>query len=588
MFSLAVSMSLASPAIAAEAGFHHLHLTVTNGDVAARWYIQHLGCEAIPARTDAARCGDIQLLFIARPAGGGNEGTAVDHIAFSFQDLSAKVAQLVAVGVGGSGVRVADRVNPIHEEPGLFKYAFVKDPWGTKIELVEDSELLGFHHIHLFADDPASTQKWYQTTFGGRAGMLKGKLNGLQYGKSWLIVAKNTNRGPLQGTAGRTIDHLAFKFADADAATAELGRKGVQVAEVADTLDGDRQAMTAGMIAAPDNLRLEGVVKLTPRAAAVTTENRSADRPTAAAWQAPRTAWGEPDLEGIWTVNDMHGVPLERPANLDGKAQLSSTEAAARRERATQAGIWGYDREWRDTALGFVKTNPSQQVALIVDPPEGKIPALTPQGKKRLADQAANGSGLVEGSSEELRPGLWADDLSPFVRCITRGMPDLWLPIGYNNGVQIVQGPGYVVVTKEMIHEARVIPTSPSPHVGQKLTHWLGDARGRWEGDTLVVEVTNFNGKNPYRGSDRGLKLIERYTRTAADTIDVRITIEDPDTWTRPWTIGFPIKKDDSQYELVEYACHEGNYGLVNILAGARAEEKEKAAKPAAKAPARR
>jgi hypothetical protein len=139
-----------------------------------------------------------------------------------------------------------------------------------------------------------------------------------------------------------------------------------------------------------------------------------------------------------------------------------------------------------------------------------------------------------------------------------------------------------------MIHEARVIPTSPSPHVGPKLTHWLGDARGRWEGDTLVVEVTNFNGKNPYRGSDRGLKLTERYTRTAADTIDVKITIEDPDTWTRPWTIGFPIKKDDTQYELVEYACHEGNYGLVNILAGARAEEKEKAAKPAAKAPARR
>ena len=587
--ALALTLLFAGPANAAEAGIHHIHLTVTNGDVAARWYIQHLGCEAVTMRTDAARCGDVQLLFIARPAGGGNEGTAADHITFSVSDLAAKVKQLVAVGVAGSGVRVVDRESPIHEEPGLFKVAFIKDPWGTKIELVEDPELLGFHHIHLFSDDPGATLKWYQTTFGGKPGMLKGRLNGLQYGKAWLIVARNTNRGALQPTEGRTIDHIGFRYADAGASSAELTQKGVQIRETPDAVDSDGQGMRAAMLPAPDKMRIEAVVSLVPRAKDTAADSRSADaRAAASAWRAPRTPWGEPDIEGIWTVNDTHGVPLERPADLKGKEQLTPTEAAARRERATQAGIWGYDREWRDTALGFVKTSPSQQVALVIDPPDGRIPALTPQGRKRVADRAAAGSGLAEGSSEELRPGIWATELSPYVRCITRGLPEMWMPIGYNNGVQIVQGPGFVVVTKEMIHEARVIPTDGSPHLGQKLTRWLGDSRGHWEGDTLVVEVTNFNGEIEFRGSGKGLRLTERYTRTAADTIDYRVTVEDPDTWTRPWTLGFPIKKDEAQYELVEYSCHEGNYGLVNILSAARVQEKEKAAQPTRKSPAKR
>ena len=437
----------------------------------------------------------------------------------------------------------------------MFKTAFIKDPWGTKIELVEDPDLLGFHHVHLFSDDPGATLKWYQNTFGGKPGTLKGRLNGLLYGKTWLLVAQNANRGALQPTEGRTIDHIAFSFQNGDAGAAELKQKGLQVREPADAIDSDGQGMKVAMIAAPDNLRIEGVVGVIPRAnAAADAPGRSSAAPTpAAAWKAPRTAWGEPDLAGIWTVNDTHGVPLERPADLANRDKLTSTEAAARRERATQAGIWGYDREWRDTALGFVKTSPSDQVALVLDPPDGRIPPLTPQGKKRVADRAAAGSGLVEGSSEELRPGIWATELSPYVRCITRGLPEMWLPIGYNNGVQIVQGPGYVVITKEMIHEARVIPTDGAkPHVGPQLTQWLGDSRGHWEGDTLVVEVKNFNDKIGYRGSVAGLRLTERYTRTAADTIDYRVTIEDPDTWTKPWTIGFPIKKDDDQYQLVD------------------------------------
>lgn len=302
---------------------------------------------------------------------------------------------------------------------------------------------------------------------------------------------------------------------------------------------------------------------------------------TARIWKAPRTAWGDPDLQGIYTVNDIHGVPLERPTNAANRDSLTDDEAAARRERATLASIWGYDREWRDTSLGYVKTKPSGQVAMVVDPPDGRIPAMTPDGKRRAAEIARRGSGLVEDSEEELQPGIWADDLGTFVRCITRGLPAMWLPGVYNNGVQIVQGPGYVVITKEMIHEARVIPLDRRPALGAKLTQWIGDSRGHWEGDTLVVEVTNFNGKVDFRGSSKSLRLVERFRRIGPETIDYSVTIDDPATWTRPWTINFPIQKDDSQYDLVEYACHEGNYGLVNILSAARAMEKaaEKAVK---------
>ena len=290
---------------------------------------------------------------------------------------------------------------------------------------------------------------------------------------------------------------------------------------------------------------------------------------------ARKGARGRPESNGKRTDSD--GVPVERPVAAAGKTEITTTEAAARRERATQAGIWGYDREWRDTALGFVKTAPSNQVSLIVDPPDGRIPPLTPEGQKRTAMRAARGSGLVEGSTEALRPGLWATDLSPYVRCITRGLPEMWIPLGYNNGVQIVQGPGNVVVTKEMVHEARVISLDRRTDLSPKITQWLGDSRGRWEGDTLVVEVTNLNGQVDFRGASKDLRLIERYRRVDPQTIEYRVTVDDLSTWTKPWTMSFSMKKDDSQYELVEYSCHEGNYGLVNILSGARSDEKKAA-----------
>ncbi len=285
--------------------------------------------------------------------------------------------------------------------------------------------------------------------------------------------------------------------------------------------------------------------------------------------KTPRTSWGDPDFQGIWTTNEMHGVPLERPKELAGKDTLTAQEANARRERTTQGtvtaeGIGNYDRAFRDTALGFTKQRVSTQASLIVDPPDGRLPPLTSEAEqRRAAQQPRRGQ----------RPADWTD-LGTWGRCITRGALTIVEPSGYNNGVQIVQGPGYVAIQKEMLHETRVVPLNAGPHLGSNLRSWAGDARGRWEGDTLVVEVTNFDGRSPLFGATRDARLVERFTRLGPDELEYRYTVEDPNTWTRPWTGRMTMSLDPGQYELVEYACHEANYSMVNTLSAARAEEK--------------
>ena len=171
------------------------------------------------------------------------------------------------------------------------------------------------------------------------------------------------------------------------------------------------------------------------------------------------------------------------------------------------------------------------------------------------------------------RPAAGPEDLTPYVRCITRGLPGMMMPSIYNNGLQIVQGPGFVTIQKEMVHETRVIPTTPRPALGADVDTWLGDPQGRWEGDTLVIETTNFNGRTSYRGSSATMTLIERYTRIGPSTLEYQFTVDDPEVWASSWTGRFNFDLDDEQYELVEYACHEGNYGMTNILSGARAQE---------------
>ncbi len=564
----AVATLVAIPAIARAADYHHVHITASAPSEGVRWYEQHLDCEPVADRSDAADCAGVELVFVVQPAIGSTQGTGVNHIGFSYPDLTAKMAELEAVGVRGSGVRLQrfPDGSTLRDVPGLFKLGFVFDPWGTRIEMVEDPERLGFHHIHLSATDPAATLAWYQDVFGGETASLKGRLDGLLFDDVWVLVSEAESIPAT--TQGRAIDHIGFSAPDLDAAAAEMRRKGIVFQTEPEVPEGGRTSAKRAFIVGPDNVRLAvvetgwaGVV--TARAEVVATDLEP--------YTVPRTPWGEPDLQGVWTGNSAHSIPLERPVAAAEVDALTPEEAEARRERGTLGSIWGYEREWRDTTLGYVKTAPSTQVAMVIDPPDGRIPPLTAAAAQARAEAAGRG----RGGSRTPYPNEGPEDLPNFVRCITRGLPGMMMPGIYNNGLQIVQGPGHVAVQKEMIHETRVIPTEPRPALGPNLTSWLGTAQGRWDGDTLVVETTNFNGRAPYRGSGENLTLVERFTRLGPTTLEYQFTIDDPTVWTRPWTGMFRFDKDDDQYELVEYACHEGNYGMTNILSGSRAIEQQ-------------
>jgi hypothetical protein len=289
-------------------------------------------------------------------------------------------------------------------------------------------------------------------------------------------------------------------------------------------------------------------------------------------WTAPRTPDGRPDLQGVWDYRT--ATPLERPPEFAAKEFLTDEEIAEyeRRAAARPDGRPPDDGRsdpsvhppwWLDYGHRVVGTRRS---SLIVDPPDGRIPPLTGDAQKRAADRRAAAKGRGPADSPE--------DRSSWERCITRGLPEGMLPAGYNNNLQFLQTPSYIVMVSEMIHDARIVPTDGRPHAPATLRSWMGDSRGRWEGETLVIETTNFSAKSNFRGASEHLRLIERFTRVAADTIDYRFTVEDPTTWTRPWTVTFPLVKSDGL--IYEYACHEGNYGLQNILKNARATEKSR------------
>ncbi len=295
---------------------------------------------------------------------------------------------------------------------------------------------------------------------------------------------------------------------------------------------------------------------------------------TAKSWTPPKTPDGQPDLQGIWTTATL--TPLERPAEFAGKEFFTEKEAAEyekrlldqgnrdRRPGTASADVAGaYNEFWFERGSKVVE---SRRTSLVVDPPDGKIPALTPEAQKRQAARA---------EYRRLHPADGPEDLSLNNRCIlwpTAGPP--MLPGAYNNNYQIVQSPGYVVIFVEMIHDARIIPLDGRPHVPQNVRLLMGDSRGRWEGNTLVVETTNFTDKTAFRGSGPNFHLIERFTRTSPDTIVYEFTANDESSFTRPWTAQIPMKKTPDP--IFEYACHEGNYGMEGILRGARAEEKTK------------
>jgi hypothetical protein len=298
---------------------------------------------------------------------------------------------------------------------------------------------------------------------------------------------------------------------------------------------------------------------------------------TTSAWKVPRTPWGDPDLQGNYTNKYEYGTPFERPAAFNGRQlrDLTPQELAAvvkdrQQDALDRAKFFGGDPEGRiGNSAEFrdiYEVTKGSRAWFVVDPPDGSIPPLTPDAQRRNAMRPQTGSfgrGPFDGP----------EDFSLWDRCITRGLPGSMLPGGYGNSYQIVQAPGWVAIRYEMIHDTRLIPLDGRPHAPSGIRVDMGDARGRWEGDSLVVETTNFRTRSAYRNANAdSLRLIERFTRTAADKIEWSVTVNDPSTWTRPWTFAIPLTMNDSE-RIMQYECHEGNRALLNILGAARATE---------------
>lgn len=306
-------------------------------------------------------------------------------------------------------------------------------------------------------------------------------------------------------------------------------------------------------------------------------------------WTQPKTPWGDPDLQGTWTSDDCIGTPLNRPANLGEKAFYTEEDLAKREEQLAKQK----ERDLQEKAApdarvgtgppahwGERARRPCKQTSLVVDPPNGRTPDLVPDAKARPIPEGAGNNNPKADSWE---------DFSYYIRCISRGVTGSILPVIYGNGQQIVQAPGYVTILQEMVHEARVIPMDGRPHAGPHVRSYMGDARGHWEGNTLVVETTNFLNNKTGIGLNGGgtpttdaLKLVERYTRVGPNEMRYEVTVDDPKTFTKPFKIAFPLTEEPG-YQNFEYACHEGNYAMFDSLSGARAVEKKAAADKAQK-----
>jgi len=301
-------------------------------------------------------------------------------------------------------------------------------------------------------------------------------------------------------------------------------------------------------------------------------------------WTPPKTPWGDPDLQGVW--NDATSTPLERPNGLAGKGVLADEEAAEfaeqlannlsrdRRNGGNEVDVnRAYNEHWMDSRR--LKITADKRTSLIVDPPDGRIPALVPLSPERQKVKAARAA--ANGRFNAGMPDTYHDFSLP-VRCVIRTDSPPYLPTIYNNDFHIFQSPGYVAIGPEMIHSARIIPLDNRPHLGKNLHQWLGDTRGHWEGNTLVVETTNFRSDPGVIFQDANpetYKIVERFTRVAPDSINYEFTVSDPMTWTKPWTALIPWNRIDPEEQMYEYACHEDNYDEVHFLSGARAREKK-------------
>jgi hypothetical protein len=301
-------------------------------------------------------------------------------------------------------------------------------------------------------------------------------------------------------------------------------------------------------------------------------------------YSAPRTPWGDPDIQGTFTTDDELGIPFERPAQMGNRTEITDAEFAERqaqsaRQAAADAeefvaprgggagrggGGVGPPAHWLE------RGKPSRRTSIVIDPPNGQIPYVDDAARQRAA-------GAVNARTTGNRPFDGPDALDLYDRCITRGLPHVIFPTIYNNTSQIVQGPGWVAIRYEMIHDTRVIPLDGRPVLTPAIRQYFGDSRGRWEGETLVVEVTNFpTTMINYRGAGGDLRLIERFRRIDPETVRYEVTTIDPATFSRPWTAALSLRNDPNLPDVFEYACHEGNYAMRNILSAARAAERGK------------
>jgi hypothetical protein len=310
--------------------------------------------------------------------------------------------------------------------------------------------------------------------------------------------------------------------------------------------------------------------------------------PASKNWAPAKTPWGDPDFQGTWTSDDCIGTPLNRPENLGDRLYYTEQELAQRENRlekqretdseefvaSNQRVGTGPPAHWGERAR-----RPCKQTSLVIDPPNGRLPDLLPEAKARPVPEGAGNNNPKADSYT---------DFTYYIRCITRGVTGSIFPVIYGNGQQFVQAPGYVTILQEMVHEARVIPLDGRPHASPHIRSYMGDPRGHFEGNTLVVETTNFLGNRTGMTGNGGgtptsdaMKLVERYTLVGPHEMRYEVTVDDPKTYVQPFKVSFPLTLEPG-YQNFEYACHEGNYGMFDSLSGARAKEKA-AAEAAAK-----
>ncbi len=315
-----------------------------------------------------------------------------------------------------------------------------------------------------------------------------------------------------------------------------------------------------------------GITLMPCPVAAQTSPQPTQKSAAAKSYTPPKTPWGEPDIQGIWPLNHLIATPFQRPEKYGERRFLTEEEFAAA-EKSADA------RNKRFESGAIPQADSGTQVmritSMLSEPADGRFPALTPEGREMYAK--------MHGS---YKPGQTVfdspDDFDSWDRCITRGMPVSMLPRNYNNGIRIMQSPGYVLIVLEMAHEVRVIPTNGRPALDKSIKEWLGESRGHWEGNTLVVETKNFNGRGdmtnagvpgspPLTPASENMRITERFTRTDNDTIDYQMTVDDPEVVVSPWAVAFPLKLDN-KYQMYEYACHEGNMAIRGYIENSRFE----------------